>query len=460
MAKKYNNFPLSPIYKDAIKMRNVKKVFAEGTTASGKTTVLGCFWFPIQVDLSPKPLHCLCGKSKGIIEKNIINADVGLKDIWGDMIEYHGNGTKDNSIPHIIFHGPHGDKTIYLASYDNKTSMEKTVGSQYGVVYCDEFNLCDESFAQEINMRCDVFLGTLNPDIPELTIYKDFVNHSRPLKKYEDRVPSSIMEELEGVEAYDNWIYWFFTFNDNLSLDKETIEERKRSAGSGKIYKNKILGLRGKSEGSCLDAFNKSKNVITYNELKKKIKDYEVGKKKFFKYFTAGADTSYSKKSDDTISLSYVGITFEGEAYLLDEYVINNRDMGDNRISPSTLCEKVKEFLDKNKDEWGYCSTMYVDNADQATLSELEKYRRRNGLIYNFEPCYKKKVVDRIYQMNGWFADQKYYVLSHCFNHIEELENYSWKEGTNKQEPEDKFNHTIDSVNYAIYPFESDIGGI
>lgn len=471
MKKKYNTFPLSEIYKDAIQMKyyekdgrkiKIKKEFAEGTTASGKTTVLGCFKFMLMVDASNKPLHCIGGKSKGIIEKNIINADAGLKDIWGKMVVYNGNGTKDNSIPHIIFHGPHGDKTIYLAAYDNATSMEKTVGSQYGCVYLDEFNLCNEDFASEINMRCDYFLGTLNPDIPELTIYKDFVNKSRPLDKYKDRVPSSIMEDLEKCKEEEGWVYWFFTFNDNLSLTEENIADRKRSAGSGKIYKNKILGLRGKATGQCLDAFSREKNLIKYNDLKNKIKEYESqGRhRKFFKYFTAGLDTSYSKKSDDTIALTFIGITFDGTAFLLDEYVINNKDNAEERISPSDLCIKVKEFLDKNKEEWGYCSTLYIDCADQATLSELEKYRRKNGLIYHFEHCYKKKIIDRIYQLNGWLADCKYMIVDTCFNHIEELENYSWKEGTNKQEAEDKFNHTIDSVNYAIHPFENEIGGI
>lgn len=460
---KYNNFPLSPIFLDFLR-NDCKKEFLEGTTLCGKTTVGGCFKYIYKVAQDKEPLHCICGKSKGIIEKNIINAGLGIKDIWGNRIEYKGNGTKENSIPHLILHTQNGDKIIYLAAYDNVSSYSKVVGSQYGCVLCDEMNLANPDFLREMIMRCNYFLGTMNPDNAQLECYKDYVNHARPKDKWKDRVPQSIMEDLEECKPYNGWDYWFFTFNDNLSLTDEMIDERKRSAGTGKIYKNKILGLRGTAEGQCLDAFDRNKNVISYNALKKLIKETEENsdrkkRHKFFKYFTAGLDTSYSKKSDDTIALTFLGIDFTGTCYLLDEYVINNKDL-EGRISPSDLCVKIKEFLDKNKEEWGYCSTLYVDNADAATLSELEKYRRKQGLIYNFEPCFKKKIIDRIYQMNGWFADQKYMICETCFNHIEELENYSWKDGTNKQESEDRFNHTIDSVNYAIYPFENEIGGI
>ena len=43
-------------------------------------------------------------------------------------------------------------------------------------------------------------IGTLNPDDPRLPIYDEFINHSRPYKKYANDVPIEIMNELNRCE--------------------------------------------------------------------------------------------------------------------------------------------------------------------------------------------------------------------------------------------------------------------
>ena len=77
--------------------------FLEGTTAAGKTTV-GLFKFMLKVAESPKKLHILAAKDTGTAEKNIINKDLGIIDDFGQLVEYHGNGTKDDKIPHLLYH--------------------------------------------------------------------------------------------------------------------------------------------------------------------------------------------------------------------------------------------------------------------------------------------------------------------------------------------------------------------
>ena len=85
--------------------------FLEGTTAAGKTTV-GLFKFMLKVADSPKKLHIIAAKDTGTAEKNIINKDLGIVDDFGMLVEYNGNGTKDDKIPHILFHTSSGDKVI------------------------------------------------------------------------------------------------------------------------------------------------------------------------------------------------------------------------------------------------------------------------------------------------------------------------------------------------------------
>ena len=56
-------------------------------------------------------------------------------------------------------------------------------------------------------------------------------------------MPEEIWKDLNGCEPIDGWVYWFFTFEDNISMTPEKIEQKKMSYPPGtKIYKNKILG--------------------------------------------------------------------------------------------------------------------------------------------------------------------------------------------------------------------------
>ena len=98
--------------------------FLEGTTAAGKTTV-GIFKFMLKVAQSPKKLHILAADDTGTAEKNIINKDLGILDDFGSLVEYNGSGTKDDKIPHILFHTSSGDKTIYVLGYGNKKKWKK-----------------------------------------------------------------------------------------------------------------------------------------------------------------------------------------------------------------------------------------------------------------------------------------------------------------------------------------------
>lgn len=49
---------------------------------------------------------------------------------------------------------------------------------------------------------------TLNPDDPNLPIYKEFINCIRPLEKYKADVSVEILEQLNSEEK-PNWTYCF-----------------------------------------------------------------------------------------------------------------------------------------------------------------------------------------------------------------------------------------------------------
>jgi PBSX family phage terminase large subunit len=440
-------YKLSPKYKDFLK-HNAPVEFLEGTTAAGKTTV-GITKFMLKVAKSKKKMHVIAAKTTGVAEKNIIQKEYGIIDVFGDLVKYNGNGDKDNKIPHIRYNTPNGDKVIYILGYDNVDKWKMALGSQFGCVLIDEINTASIDFVREICTRNDYLMATLNPDDPNLPIYSEFINCSRPLEKYKNDVPKEILEQLNSEEK-KNWTYWFFSFYDNASLSEEDIEKKKLSAPKGtKLYKNKILGLRGRATGLIFSNFERSKNVIS----KDKAMKYK------FIQFSAGLDTAYSESSPDTLAMTFIGITDKGKLVILNEEVYNNKSL-EIPLAPSDIAPRFFNFLERNRKEWGLARDVFVDSADQATITELKKFKRTNPCIYNFLNAYKKiTIIDRIHLALGWInVENKIYyeVLNTCIEHIMELESYSWKE--DKYEPEDSNDHTINSSQYAWIPFRTKIG--
>lgn len=442
--------------------------FLEGVTAAGKTTV-GIYKFMIKVAESSRPLHIIAGLDTGTIEKNVINKDHGIREEWGCLVEYNGNGAKNLKLPHMVFHvAPGQDKIILVLGYDNKIRWQKALGGQYGCLYIDEINIADMDFVREASMRCDYLLGTLNPDDPALPVYKEYINHSRPLPEWRSGTPAEILEELVEDEK-KGWTHWFFNFEDNIALTPEKIARIKENVPEGtKLWKNKILGLRGRATGLVFSNFDRKKHLVSKETAKKfrpeyveKLPNSEQVAAERFMIYTSGLDTAYSQQSPDTIAMSFLGITNRGNCYLLNEKVYNNAEL-QTPIAPSDTVKNYLNFLERNRKEWGFARDVFIDSADQATITELQKYKRQYGTVYNFCPAWKKeKIIDRINNQIGWFADADsqpcFYVLSHCAVYIHELETYSWMEDKDNM-PEDGNDHMINSVQYGWLPYETKIG--
>lgn len=441
---------LSEKYKAFLK-HNAPVEFLEGTTAAGKTTV-GLFKFMLKVAESPKKLHIIAAKDTGTAEKNIINKDLGIIDDFGILTEYNGNGTKDDKIPHILFHTSGGDKVIYVLGYGDKKKWQKALGGQYGCLYIDEINTADIEFVRESAMRCDYLMGTLNPDDPNLPVYKEYINCSRPLPEWQDETPKEIIEELRE-EPKPGWVHWFFSFTHNLGLSKEKLENIIRNTPKGtKIWKNKIQGLRGKATGLVFPNFDRKKHVVTKALVKQQIDSGKIRVKKF----SAALDKSYSSKSPDTIAMIFQAITMDRKLIILDEKVYNNANLL-IPLAPSDTAVKLIEFLEKNRKEWGLAKDVFIDCADQATITEVKKYKRLKGCLYNFFDSYKKvTILDRINFMLGWITQGCYLVVDTCTEHMGELDRYSWKE--DKDEPEDRNDHTINASQYGWIPYRNLIG--
>lgn len=452
-------FQLSKKYKDFLKYTRSKGDILEGTTFAGKTTI-GIVKFMLMVAKSDKQDHILSGLDLGTIEKNIINPTLGILDIFGDSryggcVQYRSDGGGGVTLPHIRYQTPVGEKIIYTLGYDNRDRWKKALGGQYGCVYIDEANIANMDYVREIMMRQNYFIMTLNPDDPNLPIYREYINHSRPLIRWESETPVGLLNELREPRQ-EGWVHWYFTYDHNKGLTPEKRASLLGSAPVGsKQYKNKILGLRGRHTGLVFDL--EDKNVLPVSYL---MDQQKQDKWKPFKIFTCGVDTSYSRKSDDTIAFSFVGITECGKKVTLDVLTVNNTVLvrnGLNPLAPSDIPPKLFKFLEKNRERWGFARDVFIDSADSATITECEKYKRLTGCLYKFIPAWKKtKILDRIMLTQGWLTHDQFFILSDCKVMIDEFNLYSWQE--DKQEPEDGNDHTINADQYAWLPYKDKIG--
>ena len=418
---------------------------SDGTTAAGKSTV-GTYKFMLKVAESELKHHVIVAEDVGIAEKNLINSEKGIISEWRLLAEYFPNGKDSVRLPHIRFETPNGIKIIYVAGYGDASKWKKVLGSQFGCVYIDEVNICSIEFLREITHRCKYMMTTSNPDTPDLPVYKEFINRSRPLKQYEKDYPKELLNEL-NEPCVDGWVHWYFTFYDNASLTESDIQEKISAVPVGtKMYKNKILGLRGRATG------------LIFNLQPEHIVTKEWAKKQKYVYYSIGVDTSYSKLTHDKLSFVAIGITKERKCIVLRNESFNNKD-NTHPFAPSDVIPMINAFAERIKEEYGFARTVYIDSADAGTISEAQKYKIKTGCIYDFAGAWKKtKIITRIQLQQSWMQTGDFLVVGEdCPDYIGELNTYSYDE---KNQPEDGHDHNINATQYAFLPYKKLIGDI
>ena len=418
---------------------------SDGTTAAGKSTV-GTYKFMLKVAESELKHHVIVAEDVGIAEKNLINSEKGIISEWRLLAEYFPNGKDSVRLPHIRFETPNGIKIIYVAGYGDASKWKKVLGSQFGCVYIDEVNICSIEFLREITHRCKYMMTTSNPDTPDLPVYKEFINRSRPLKQYEKDYPKELLNEL-NEPCVDGWVHWYFTFYDNASLTESDIQEKISAVPVGtKMYKNKILGLRGRATG------------LIFNLQPEHIVTREWAKKQKYVYYSIGVDTSYSKLTHDKLSFVAIGITKERKCVVLKNESFNNKD-NTQPFAPSDVIPMINAFAERIKEEYGFARTVYIDSADSGTIQEAQKYKIKTGCIYDFAGAWKKtKIVTRIQLQQSWMQTGDFLVVGEdCTDYVGELNTYSYDE---KNQPEDGHDHNINATQYAFLPYKKLIGDI
>ena len=433
--------------------------FLEGTTAAGKTTV-ALFKFMLRVAESPKQIHIISGLDLGTIEKNIISKELGILDDFGDLVSYWPGGRGPHALPHLEFTTAGGLKIIYVLGYGDKARWKKALGGQYGCLYIDEINVADMEFVREASMRCDYLLATLNPDDPGLPVYAEYINHSRPLPEWSADTPPEILQELDQ-EPKQGWVHWFFSFAHNAGLAPEKVRQIISMVPPGtKLYKNKILGLRGRATGLV---FNLTEaNIIRTADLRALLEDDK--RPLHWVQLSCGVDTSYSQQTEDTFAFVFTGILSDRRKVTLAAEVHSNKERALRHLTPlapSDIPPMLLDFLERQRAAWGFARVVYIDSADQATITECQKYKRLHGCAYDFVPAWKKmQVIDRINLECGWLAHGDHLIVAEsCAPLVREYNTYSWDEKKDNV-PEDRNDHAVNAEQYSWLPYREKIGTV
>ena len=443
----------------AFLMHKAKVECAEGQTYGGKTTI-GGIKFILRVKASSKRLHFISGQDLGVVEKNIINSENGILAMFGDSVQYFGNGNVEFNLPHIKVPSLRGDKYVFIFGYNDATRWKKILGGQFGCGLIDEVNTANMDFVREAAMRVDYLLMTLNPDDPNLLIYKEYINHCRPLKEWEADVPSEMLQQLMSQPAFDGWVHWFFRMDDNPSLTQEKKETIIQNVPVGtKQYKSKILGLRGRSEGLVFEEFTDNKIIP--------IEQFKWLPNEMVARVICGLDSGLN---NDATALVTMLITTAGRLLCLPSFYYLPK-IGSNSNSQQAI--NIAKWLDFWLPQFG----IKIANAvqiigDSAAITQdliLEINLKTPFSAVKVEKKDILKDTQRVKSIIG--KDDYFYIIDAGYRNplkptellgqtdmfIVELNNKVWD--IKKNQPEDGNDHCIDAFKYGSYYLYYAYGG-
>lgn len=437
----------------------------EGQTHAGKTTIGIGLKFILLCSLSPKKLHLLCAYTLGKLESSIIIKENGILDIaeqLGYKVEYNPNGRGDIRLAHLVIYGKtrDEDRIVYCAGYSDKTKWKDILGNQYGIVAVDEGNIADIDFLRELSMRRDYWMITLNPDDPNLPIYSEFINHCRPLKEYESEYPSELLQQLCSQVAKEGHIHWYMTMDDNAALTKEKKQQLMDSVPpNSKQYKNKILGIRGRSEGLVYEEFTDDK-IIPIDQFKW-LPNEMVGK------VICGLDSGLN---NDATALVTMLLTTAGRCLVIPSFYYLPKT-GSNANSQQAI--NIAKWLDYWLPRFGIRLTNIVEiYGDSAAITQDLIYELNLKTPFAASKVEKKDILKDTQRVKSIIGkDDYFYIIDAGYRNpikpdellgqtdmfIVELNNKVWD--LKKNQPEDGNDHCIDAFKYGSYYIYYAYGG-
>ena len=312
----------------------LRVIALEGTVRSGKTIDL-IEVFCIALDDTPDYLHLIACKDTDAINDNIIESNgLGIIKRYPNLFKL-----KKDKIGgyYLQFKDTKGRiKKILLCGYDKASSWVKILGKTLGIIFINEANTAskqfvDECFARQASAEMPITLLDLNGDDPSHWIYQEYINYCKPLLR--DEIPQSILQDMDEKENRKGWYYFHFNFRDNPIMTESKIQDIMNIYPIGSYYYNtKVLGIRGRSEGSVFAQY------IVDKELEK---EFDRNRTIFY---DIGLDIGNNDIKRGTI-LTLTAI----EEYYTDVYVLECYEAKSTEVNAlvNELTNKIGEWYDR-----------------------------------------------------------------------------------------------------------------
>ena len=319
-------------------------VFAEGTTNSGKSFVMGLKMIK-RILTSPKSAtqFVLAGKSVGTLERMYIQNMTSFYNLYSPICTYKKMGIGGSRIE---VKTAKGIKVIYLVGYDNARRWQAILGMTIAGMNIEEINIGQEDFIREAFLRADRnngwMLSTCNGASPALMVYKEYLNVARPLERFSKGVPASTWKELKGSKSDPAYAYYFFTFRDNPTMDEGAISNLiKHTPPNSFLYTTKILGERGVQEGTAFAQFMTTELIIPHDEvMKMQFEDFAIGVDVGAVDYTVFILKGFTKNFNSVVNIDRVKI---------------------NKAGSDDIYKAFKEWFTPYYYKWRVSPVMYID---------------------------------------------------------------------------------------------------
>lgn len=324
-------------------------IIADGAIRSGKTVSMAFSYVLWAMSSYNRMNFALCGKTIASLRRNVLGT---LKN----QLRARGYTAKERRTENLLI-VTKGEivNMFYIFGGKDESSQDLIQGITLAGVLFDEVALMPESFVNQATARCSVagskFWFNCNPSSVTHWFYTAWVLKCRERKL----------------------LYLHFTMEDNLTLSEETLE-RYRNQYTGVFYKRYILGMWCVAEG------------LIYLQFAEDEDRYLIPREKVPKlsYIEIGADVGGNKSNHAYVASGY-------PADRSTQYVLKALSYKATGKTVTEYRERLVEFADRVKEEYGFVDTIWVDNAEAAIVNELDSHTE-----YNIRGCIKEEIIDRI----------------------------------------------------------------
>jgi len=363
-----------------------------GVTNSSKSFIFGiAFLMRIMETPDTHTQFFLAGKTLPVLEKMYIQNPDSFYNIFKPICTYTNAGQGGAKII-VDMQGVKPNKIIYLSGYDNKKRWSDILGLTIYGFNIEEINIADNDFVSELFIRVfrngGFLYATSNGGDPDTLVYTDHLNKGRPTDKWAHEVPKETMKELERSNASEDFVYYFFTFEDNPTMSED--DKRKLIDNTPKDsyqWLTKILGIRGIREGVIYAEYmTREKNKIHLDMLSGDSSDLAFLNTHGIEIITIGQDVGGTDNNVFTLNVFTRGFRHH---IVADFFEVNN-------INHDQIWDRfVKWFAPYYERYSMYMKGDFIDSAAKIMRLTMDA---RLKLHYGLRcyKAYKYTIVDRV----------------------------------------------------------------